>query len=67
MTQNASPELVEKWMLTGREFTYMDAYLTLSVDRDESRLIDRTIQRLRRSGRIAYRKDGSKFIWKAAP
>lgn len=54
---------IEARMLSGIEFTFgglVDRY-----GRQHYRRIDKIIQRLRKAGKIAKRRDGRNFIWKA--
>lgn len=54
---------IEARMLNGAEFTFKGL-----VDRygeEHYRLIDRTIQKLRKAGKISHRREGRDFIWSA--
>lgn len=64
---------IEARMLSGEPFTYsglcawradkeQGAYKTQFGDHD--RLIDRTIQKLRRAGKIAYKREGNLTVWR---
>lgn len=64
-TTNADAAEVAEFVLSGREFTYMEACAALSIDADKSRVIDRALQKLRRKGVIEFvriRKRGC--VWK---
>lgn len=74
MTEITEKDALEQRMLSGDPFTYGGLSRTRKTtfvgddvfrDGDHDRLIDRTIQRLRRKGLIAFRRDGSKVIWQA--
>ena len=58
-------EALEARMLNGEDFTY--GGLSKEFDtKDDNRLIDRTIQRLRKAGKIAILKRTAKgVIWRA--
>ena len=57
-------KLVER-MLSGQPFTYGGLCATWgeAVNETRTRLIDRTIQKLRRAGKIAYRREGRSAVW----
>lgn len=55
---------LEVYMLSAPPFTYGDVCKARETD-DTDRLIDRTIQRLRRKGFIAYRREGRRTVWSA--
>ena len=57
------PEKIDARMLSGEPFTYCG--LCVTFGRDCSRLIDRTIQKLRKLGLITFRRDGRDVIWSA--
>jgi hypothetical protein len=54
---------IEARMLNGAEFTFKG--LCDRYGEEHYRLIDRTIQKLRRAGKISYRREGRDFIWSA--
>jgi hypothetical protein len=56
-------EIIQERMLSGAEFTFPG--LVESYGDRHYRLIDKMIQRLGRAGKIAYRRDGKKFIWRS--
>jgi hypothetical protein len=55
---------VEERILRGPEFTA--AGLCDRYGHEHMRLIDRTIQKLRKAGKITGRREGRTFVWKAA-
>ena len=57
---------IEARMLSGKPFTYMELCKTHSDDNDDDRLIDRTIQRLRRAGKIRFIREGRYVVWGAS-
>lgn len=64
----AFKEAVEKRILSGIDFTYMGLCIdTFGSTHDIGRLVDKAIQRLRRAGKVAYRREkGNRSpIWKA--
>ena len=66
---NAEPSAaatLEARMLSGEPFTYGGLCDTFGVSFNETRtrLIDRTIQKLRRKGLIAYRREGGAVTWR---
>lgn len=76
MNVQTNPEqaLWEARMLSGEPFTYGQLCARRRAtaapeDRfkhdDHDRLIDRTIQKLRRKGLIAFTREGSKVVWRA--
>lgn len=57
-------------MLSGEPFTYGGLSKEFAPGKsashhDASRLVDRTIQKLRRKGLIAFKREGGKVIWRA--
>lgn len=61
---------IEERMLSGEPFTYGslcrwrgDQAGNRYLSRDDDRLVDRTIQKLRRKGLIAFERVGGKVIW----
>jgi hypothetical protein len=66
---------LEERMLSGEPFTYgalcewraereQGAVRTKNYDHD--RLVDRTIQKLRRAGKISFTREGGKVVWRPA-
>ena len=58
-------EGVEARMLSGEPFTYGDLSDERGTARDSDRLLDRTIQRLRKRGLIAWRREEGRVVWRA--
>lgn len=60
-------QLIEH-MLSGAEFTYGGVVALRhqmdGVDQDRDRLVDRTIQKLRRAGKIAWTREGRTVVWR---
>jgi hypothetical protein len=58
-------ELIAR-MLNGASFTYggMCSAYGDEVHESKTRLIDRTIQKLRRAGKIAYTREGRLVVWR---
>ena len=57
-------------MLNGEPFTYGDLARKFAPGKteahhDSNRLVDRTIQKLRRKGLITFKREGGKVIWQA--
>lgn len=66
MTEDEAKTALEPRMLSGEPFTYgglRDAFGD-AVREDRTRLIDRTIQKLRRKGLITYRREGGAVVWR---
>lgn len=61
---DARKQEIEARMLSGKPFTYMELCKTHSDNNDNDRLIDRTIQRLRRAGKIWFMREGKSVIWR---
>lgn len=59
MSDNLSE--LEAYMLSGRPFTFQGACAAFRTT--EWRVIDRTIQRLRKRGAIAYTRAGREVVW----
>lgn len=57
---------IESRMLSGKPFTYMELCKTYSDDNDADRLIDRTIQRMRRAGKIYMSREGRYVVWRVS-
>lgn len=63
---------LEKRMLSGQPFTYGELSRQFAPGQgargrgpDASRIVDHTIQRLRRKGLIAFTREGGKVLWRA--
>ena len=61
---------LEKRMLSGQPFTYGELSRQFAPGQgargpDASRIVDHTIQRLRRKGLIAFTREGGKVMWRA--
>jgi hypothetical protein len=66
----ANTDEIEKRMLSGEPFTYGELSREFTpggveAHNDASRLVDRTIQKLRRKGLIAFTREGGKVVWRA--
>lgn len=59
------PEQIETRMLSGEPFTYggLASAFEGQGPGDVSRLVDRTIQKLRKKGLIAFKRQGRDVIW----
>ena len=63
---------IEARMLNGEPFTFSGLCQDFLAERramatpDDGTLIDRTIQKLRKAGKITGERKGRKFIWRAA-
>lgn len=69
MSEKPDQQALETRMLSGEPFTYgglCEAY-GVAVEENKSRLIDRTIQKLRRKGLIAYRRERGAVVWMPLP
>jgi hypothetical protein len=64
MSETIDKATIEARMLSGKPFTYMELCKTHSKDNDNDRLIDRTIQRLRRAGKIYMTREGRYVVWR---
>jgi hypothetical protein len=61
---------LEARMLSGQPFTYGDLSRQFSpggikAHHDASRVVDRTIQKLRRKGLIAFSREDGRVVWRA--
>ena len=56
---------LERRMLNGEPFTYCQLYAAFTDDKDQSRVVDKTIQRLRKAGRIAFVRERGIPVWRA--
>ena len=56
-------ELITR-MLGGESFTY-GGLASLRKGGDHDRLIDKTIQKLRRAGKIAWAREAGRVVWRA--
>lgn len=57
-------EQLEARMLSGEPFTYVELCMS-RPNNDADRLVDRTIQRLRKRGLIAFKRVRGRPIWRA--
>ncbi|CAM2952938.1 hypothetical protein [Brevundimonas diminuta] len=57
---------LETRMLSGEPFTYGGLCATYGkeLNEDRTRVIDKTIQRLRRKGLIAFTREGRSTVWR---
>lgn len=74
MTNESEKEGLEARMLSGEPFTYSGLSAArkqtftgedIFRDGDHDRLIDRTIQKLRRKGLIAFTRERGRVVWRA--
>lgn len=62
---------LEKRMLSGEPFSYGGLCLSAregdfgDLGKDGSRKIDATIQKLRKKGKIAFKREGGATVWRA--
>ena len=69
-SKNLKTEKLVARMLNGEPFTYGELARQFAPGKtgahdDSNRLVDRTIQKLRRKGLIGFKREGGKVIWKA--
>lgn len=59
-------EVLEERMLSGEPFTYGGLCVALGreFNEDRTRVIDKTIQRLRRRGLISFSREGRSVVWR---
>ena len=58
---------LEDRILNGTRHTFADLCDFFDADETQAMQIDRTLQKLRRNGKIKMRRDGRTVYWKALP
>lgn len=58
---------LEDYILVSGSNTYAMLCLYFAADETQAMQIDRTLQKLRRAGKITFERVGKKVIWSAVP
>ncbi len=58
-------EAMRREMLSGAPFTWGSIYRRFNPPDDPGRHVDRMIQKLRRQGQIAFKREGRQCVWRA--
>ena len=58
---------LEDYILVSGSNTYAMLCLHFAADETQAMQIDRTLQKLRRAGKITFERVGKKVIWSAVP